>query len=189
VGVLAWNTSDCYCYKQLSTSCLWIIISSLKLPNIPLDGHTHSTNFHVDFFTFRKIREFLRILKPQITNSRSICNQLWACCLHLLASEAWRLNSWQRRYPPRNGPGLTVYSPLWCLGQLSLSFFRGCKRRKSFFGWEGKGRYGLFHMWINAWVAGKTVWLLNNACHTCAFLQCGFRIKTPYMKCLLHREP
>ena len=31
-----------------------------------------------------------------------------------------------------------------------------------------KGRYGSFHLWINMWVAGKTVWSLVNACHTWA---------------------
>jgi len=30
-----------------------------------------------------------------------------------------------------------------------------------------KGRYGSFHLWINVWVAGKTVRsLVNNTCHT-----------------------
>jgi len=28
-----------------------------------------------------------------------------------------------------------------------------------------KGRYGSFHLWINVWVAGKTVWSLINMCH------------------------
>jgi len=31
-----------------------------------------------------------------------------------------------------------------------------------------KGRYGSFHLWINVWVAGKTVWSLVNTCHTWA---------------------
>jgi len=31
-----------------------------------------------------------------------------------------------------------------------------------------KGRYGSFHLWINMWVAGKTVWLLVNNCHVWA---------------------
>jgi len=40
------------------------------------------------------------------------------------------------------------------------------------FCWVGKGRYGSFHSWINAnaWVAGKTVWSLDNACYTWALL-------------------
>jgi len=29
-----------------------------------------------------------------------------------------------------------------------------------------KGRYGSFHLWINVWVEGKTVWSLVNRCHT-----------------------
>jgi len=29
-----------------------------------------------------------------------------------------------------------------------------------------KGRYGSFHLWINVWVAGKTVLSLVNTCHT-----------------------
>jgi len=29
-----------------------------------------------------------------------------------------------------------------------------------------KGRYGSFHLWINVWVAGKTVWSFVNTCHT-----------------------
>jgi len=32
-----------------------------------------------------------------------------------------------------------------------------------------KGRYVSFHLWINVWVAGKTVWSIVNACHTWAF--------------------
>jgi len=31
-----------------------------------------------------------------------------------------------------------------------------------------KGRYGSFHLWINMWVAGKTVWFIVNTCHTWA---------------------
>jgi len=31
-----------------------------------------------------------------------------------------------------------------------------------------KGRYGSFHLWINMWVAGKTVWSLVNMCHNWA---------------------
>jgi len=27
-----------------------------------------------------------------------------------------------------------------------------------------KGRYGSFHLWINVWVAGRTVWTLVNTC-------------------------
>ena len=31
--------------------------------------------------------------------------------------------------------------------------------------WLGsKGRYGSFHLWINVWVAGKSVWSLDNMC-------------------------
>ena len=30
------------------------------------------------------------------------------------------------------------------------------------------GRYGPFHLWMNVWVAGKTVWSLVNTCHTWA---------------------
>jgi len=33
---------------------------------------------------------------------------------------------------------------------------------------ESKGRYGSFHLWINVWVPGKTVWSLVNTCHTWA---------------------
>jgi len=33
---------------------------------------------------------------------------------------------------------------------------------------ESNGRYGSFHLWINVWVAGKTVWSLVNTCHTWA---------------------
>jgi len=29
-----------------------------------------------------------------------------------------------------------------------------------------KDRYGSFHLWINVWEAGKTVWSLVNTCHT-----------------------
>jgi len=25
------------------------------------------------------------------------------------------------------------------------------------YGWEGEGNYGLFHTWINAWLAGKQI--------------------------------
>jgi len=33
--------------------------------------------------------------------------------------------------------------------------------------WLGsKGRYGSFHLWINVWVARKTVWSVVNTCHT-----------------------
>jgi len=31
-----------------------------------------------------------------------------------------------------------------------------------------KGRYDSFHLWINVWVAVKTVWPLVNTCHTWA---------------------
>jgi len=31
-----------------------------------------------------------------------------------------------------------------------------------------KGRYGSFHLWINVWVAGNSVWSLVNTCHTWA---------------------
>jgi len=31
------------------------------------------------------------------------------------------------------------------------------------------GRYGSFQMWINVWVAGKTVWSIVNTCHAWAF--------------------
>jgi len=31
-----------------------------------------------------------------------------------------------------------------------------------------KGRYGSFHLWINVWVAGKTVWSVVNTCRTWA---------------------
>jgi len=30
---------------------------------------------------------------------------------------------------------------------------------------ESKGRYGSFHLWINVWVAGKTVWSRVYTCH------------------------
>jgi len=30
------------------------------------------------------------------------------------------------------------------------------------------GRYGSFHLWLNVWVTGKTVWSLVNTCHTWA---------------------
>jgi len=36
-------------------------------------------------------------------------------------------------------------------------------RRRSVVG--VKGRYGSFHLWINAWVAGKTVRSIVNTCH------------------------
>jgi len=42
--------------------------------------------------------------------------------------------------------------------------------RKSFTGKLNRqrvtGTYGSFHLWINVWVAGKTVWSLVNTCHT-----------------------
>jgi len=31
---------------------------------------------------------------------------------------------------------------------------------------RSKGRHGSFHLWMNVWVAGKTVWSLVNTCHT-----------------------
>jgi len=34
------------------------------------------------------------------------------------------------------------------------------------FGWEGKGRYGLFRQWMNVGCAGKTVRSLENMWHT-----------------------
>jgi len=35
--------------------------------------------------------------------------------------------------------------------------------------WLGsKGRYGLLYLWINVWVALKSVWSLVNTCHTWA---------------------
>jgi len=49
------------------------------------------------------------------------------------------------------------------------------------FGWEGKGRYGSFHSWINARVAGKTVWSLDSACHTWARLWWSWPIKRCYI--------
>ena len=33
-------------------------------------------------------------------------------------------------------------------------------------GLGSKDRYGSFHLWINVWVAGKTVWSVVNTCHT-----------------------
>ena len=34
-------------------------------------------------------------------------------------------------------------------------------------GWKSTAcRYGSFHLWINMWVAGKTVWFIVNTCHT-----------------------
>jgi len=29
-----------------------------------------------------------------------------------------------------------------------------------------KTRYGSFYLWINVWMAGKTVWSLVSTCHT-----------------------
>jgi len=46
---------------------------------IPLEGHAHSTSFY-EFFTnfkFGKIRQFLRILKLEVKNSRSIPDWLY----------------------------------------------------------------------------------------------------------------
>jgi len=50
------------------------------------------------------------------------------------------------------------------------------------FGWEGKDRHGSFRSWMNAWVAGKTVWSLDNACHTWSLLWRGCLIKRRFIK-------
>jgi len=34
--------------------------------------------------------------------------------------------------------------------------------------YTGKGRYDSFQLWINVWVASKTVWSLVDTCHTWA---------------------
>jgi len=45
------------------------------------------------------------------------------------------------------------------------------------FGWNAD-RYGSFHSWVNAWVAGETVWSFNrNACHTWVLLQQGSSLR------------
>jgi len=42
------------------------------------------------------------------------------------------------------------------------------------------GRYGSFHLWINVWVAGKTVWFLVNTCHTWALKRWAAHNKALY---------
>jgi len=79
--------------------------------------------------------------------------------------------------------GQTVYSPWWCLGPLSLPSIRGQLMRTSV-GWEGKGGYGSFHSWINAWVCRLAVKFLDNACHTSALPQWGFLTKRCYVMCM-----
>jgi len=44
---------------------------------------------------------------------------------------------------------------------------------------------GSFHSWINAWVAGKTVWFLDNACTAKRFCNEVHLMKRRYMKCTL----
>ena len=57
-------------------------------------------------------------------------------------------------------------------GQLSLPILLGSVNETGF-GWEGKGRYGSFRLWMNAGYAGKTVRSLENACHACALEVCS----------------
>jgi len=77
----------------------------------------------------------------------------------------------------------------WCnrstqTGIISTKWFTNlwpvCMRTS--FRWEGRGRYSSFYLWITTWVAGKTVWSLENACHTWAPLWWGWPIKRRYIK-------
>jgi len=50
---------------------------------------------------------------------------------------------------------------------------------------SSKGRYGSFHLWINVWVEGKTVWFLINTCHIWAPQRKAARKKAQYKYGLL----
>jgi len=51
---------------------------------------------------------------------------------------------------------------------------------------ESKGRYGSLHLWINVWMAGKTVWSLVNTCHTRVLQRCHYKALYKSMDSLLY---
>jgi len=100
-----------------------------------------------------------------------------------LNNSAWsRRMIWHRLHPH---PISVIY------GHTTLSDYNSMPRKiYTYFGWEGNGRYDSFYSWINAWVTGKTVRSLDNACHkpTRALLGWGSH-EEALIKCIGLRLP
>jgi len=59
------------------------------------------------------------------------------------------------------------------------------------FGWEDRDGCNLFHSWISALVADKTVWSNENACHTGALLWWGWSVMCMWLQedsCLIAKQ-